>query len=214
MLDPLDYPYVPIDRPGLLSAGAFETLPNIGRGEPLLAVGSNASAEVLRRKLDGPVPPLPVAPCIVGDLAVGHSAHVSRPGFLAAAPYRRAGARTSAVALWPDPAQLAALDATEPSYERVWLSAERYPLWVGILRPTGCWVHSSRFGLLADSARRTVPLRSQAAAHEILRELPEIAELLGDRGPVDVTRLLATESARSLVDGALRRHGRVAAARV
>lgn len=95
MLDALDYPYDPIDRPGLLTADGFVpgSAAAPGAGEALLAVGSNACAEVLAGLLGS----LPTAPCTVAGLAVGHSAHVSRPGFLAAAPFRRPGARTDAV---------------------------------------------------------------------------------------------------------------------
>lgn len=220
MLDPLDYPYDPIDRPGLLTADGFvpgaPVAPGAaavpGVGEALLAVGSNACAEVLVGKLTGLLGSLPAAPCTVADLAIGHGAHVSRPGFLAAAPFRRAGARTDAVVLWPTAEQLSALDTTEPSYDRVWLSAERYPLWVGTVRPTGCWVYATRFGLLTNPARQPLSLRSQVEVYQSLRGAAEIAEMFGDRAPAAIAQLLGTDAVQGLVDGALRRAGRVAVA--
>lgn len=87
---------------------------------PVVAVGSNASPEVLVRKLaDHLTHGIPIAPAVVQDLLVGHSAHVSARGYIAAAPARVEGTSTPVAVCWFDAAQLAALDATEPNYRRV-----------------------------------------------------------------------------------------------
>lgn len=100
--------------PGRLSAAA-----TAGR-TPVVAVGSNASPEVLGRKLaDHLTDGIPMAPAVVQDLVIGHSAHVSARGYIAAAPARVAGTSAPVAVCWFDQAQLATLDATEPNYRRV-----------------------------------------------------------------------------------------------
>lgn len=118
---PSDYPWAEPLRTGLLRedgfAPAFLGADLEGR-MPVVAVGSNASPSVLQRKL-GPLlrTGAPLAVAKVDQLAVGHSAHVSARGYLAAAPYRGNGSRASLVG-WFDAEQLAAMDATEPNYHR------------------------------------------------------------------------------------------------
>jgi hypothetical protein len=145
---------------------------------PVAAVGSNGSIDVLRAKLAavnalGPV--VPVVPATVSNLGVGHSAHVSSPGYLAAAPYHSPDSTTTVVVAWLDEAQTARLDATEPNYIRRMLAGSAYPV-----RLTGSGeelpdvaVYESAHGLLADgdgpvSLRRQIDvatwLRSAAVA--------------------------------------------------
>lgn len=101
--------------------GGFAVQPVAGnvRGRtPVAAVGSNASPAVLARKLaalgSGEVV---LEPGRLTGVQVGHSAHVSRGGYVPAAPYVGQGA-TRVVIGWFDAAQLALLDATEPNYVR------------------------------------------------------------------------------------------------
>jgi hypothetical protein len=102
-------------------AGA--TPPRALTDPPLLAFGANAAPEVLARKLPG----VPVA-AVVGTLrgfAVVHSAHVSPYGAVPATLVPHPGGSVAVHALvlgGGDPAAaLAALDATEPNYDRVTL---------------------------------------------------------------------------------------------
>jgi hypothetical protein len=120
--------------------------------EPVLAVGSNASARVLsdklrRRRVSTTVPMWPV---VVRNLAVGHSAHRSVPGYVPAAPWHSHGTSSQVVLLWLDRRQLAAVDRTEPNYRRVWLRDREYPT-EGV-HVDGFWVYESRWGVLADRA--------------------------------------------------------------
>lgn len=129
-LPPAGYPWAEPVRPGLLVLDEFTetatTLSETTADEELLsgrvpvaAVGSNASPTVLRAKLGALLRTgLPVARATVRYLGIGHSAHVSTRGYVAAAPFRRAGAAPVTVA-WLDAAQLEAMDATEPNYRRV-----------------------------------------------------------------------------------------------
>lgn len=128
-LDPRAYPWseplrvgilrpggVVEDDPGFLVGDATEAL----RGRtPVVAVGSNAASAVLARKLGASLSSgLPMGTATVDGLHVGHSAHVSAGGYVAAAPARGVSARQVTVC-WFDPAQLTRLDASEPNYRRV-----------------------------------------------------------------------------------------------
>ncbi len=110
--DPLDYPWT--DGVALAAPG-----PRTGRA--VVAVGSNAAPAVLRAKLHrhGVSTDVAVAPLQVNGIAVGHSAHVSVGGYIAAAPYAAPGRVADVHVSWFDDDQLAALDATEPNYDRV-----------------------------------------------------------------------------------------------
>jgi hypothetical protein len=173
---PWDYPWREPAVTGVVRPGGVDERPLDGadlRGRvPLLAVGSNASPRVLRRKLgdllaDG----MPVARALVHDLAVGHSAHVSAGGYVPAAPVARAGAVTTAALAWATAEQLEALDVTEPNYVRVELAdvACRVPGGAAVEQPQ---VYESRHGVLADGGR-PLPLRPQ----------PEVLAWLGRRLP-------------------------------
>ncbi len=136
----------------------------LGERTPVLAVGSNAAAPVLRDKLarGGASGVVPVLTGVVAGLGVAHSAHVARGGYVPAAPVHRTGARTPVVLQLLDDDQLAALDVTEPNYERVALAADRYPLVLaGGVRPARVHVYASRHGVLRLPGGRRAHLLSQ-----------------------------------------------------
>jgi hypothetical protein len=146
---PLDYPGTRIERSVLLLPGGERPL-DPGPGAfgrlndellahravpmelrtPVAAVGSNASPDVVRAKLlaAGLAPAVPLICGLLHDLRVSLSAHVSRPGFIPAAPARVAGDVAEVVVGWFDAEQLARLDATEPNYDRTLLSAQDHRL--------------------------------------------------------------------------------------
>ena len=167
-LPPERYPWQPIDRPGVLAERRFiqsseidSVLQTLG-AKPLanrhrvLAVGSNASSDVIHRKMARVGLETPLAMTITSHtgVAVGHSAHVSLPGYVAAAPYRCAGYARRFVAVHLDDEQLAALDAAEPNYSRI--------------EHEGTWIYASHWQVIAV---RGVPvtLRPQASLHTLLR---------------------------------------------
>ncbi len=92
----------------------------------VVAVGSNACPAVVARKLTGGHvdPTVPFLRATVTGMAVGHSAHVSVAGYVAATAFRRPGARTAVFASLLDRDQLACLDATEPNYTRRAVTAD------------------------------------------------------------------------------------------
>ncbi len=144
---------------------------------PVVAVGSNASPHVLVGKLAGLLETgLPTAPALVDDLVIGHSAHVSARGYIAAAPDLFPGALSDLVVGWFDAAQLARLDETEPNYRRVALpSSCRLGDGSAVV---GVQLYVSIHGLLADEGE-VLPLRPQGAVLAWLTEhLPELASEL------------------------------------
>jgi hypothetical protein len=149
---------------------------------PVLAVGSNASPAQLRRKLANAGPPtlVPVTAVSVRGLAVGVSAHVSRPGYLPATPVPDADAESDLWVVWLDDTALTCIDATEPNYQRVRLTA-RYPvrLTTGQTVPE-CWVYVSRHGYLVNQAAEPRRLTDQPTLiSALLAELPALPLLAG-----------------------------------
>jgi hypothetical protein len=131
---------------------------------PVLAVGSNAAPAVLRHKLGsrGVSTVVPVLTGVVRALDVTHSAHVARGGYVPAAPVHRSRSRRRAVLQLLDDDQLAAVDETEPNYDRVEVSAARYPVVLsGGLRPGRVHVYTSRRGVLDLPDRPTTALLTQ-----------------------------------------------------
>lgn len=132
----------------------------------VVAVGSNQSPAVIAAKYrraghDGPVA-TPFLRCTVQDLAVGHSAHVSTRGYIAAAPRYAPGVATELVATWFDEAQLEIVDRSEPNYERLELSAEQHRLELSTGdRPARFAVYASRWGVVAEKAPIAFHLRQQ-----------------------------------------------------
>ncbi|WAL97897.1 hypothetical protein [Streptomyces sp. Je 1-369] len=132
---------------------ALGQVPVAGR-HPVLAVGSNASPGQLAHKLGrlGIPGTVPMVPVRLRGLGIGCSAHIGRAGYVATAPYARAGERRTLVVSWLDPAQLPAVDATElPNYRRVHLSGDAYGMTLPSGEPlTGASVYVSARGVLAD----------------------------------------------------------------
>jgi hypothetical protein len=149
---------------------------------PVLAVGSNASPAQTRRKLaQAGLPTLvPITAVTVRGLAVGVSAHVSRPGYLPATPVPDPDAVSNLWVVWLNPAALAAIDATEPNYDRVRLSAQR-PVQLVTGQPVpACWVYRSRHGYLVNQAGEPRHLTDQPTLiSALLADLPALAELAG-----------------------------------
>ena len=149
---------------------------------PVLAVGSNASPAQVRRKMANAGLPtqVPITAVTVRGLAVGVSAHVSRPGYLPATPVPDPAAESELWVLWLDAVALAAIDATEPNYHRV-----RLPAWYPVRLTSGQvvaegWVYVSRHGHLLNAAGQPRRLTDQATLiTALLAELPELQALAG-----------------------------------
>ena len=174
---PVSYPGVPLRMSGLLTGAGFAPGDDLPAGalHPVLAIGSNADPAQLRRKL-GPRLQVPVTAVTVTGLAVGHSAHVSPPGYLPYAPWLSPGV-LPAVVLWLDDDALAVLDRTEPNYRRVPCPAPVAGATTGATTGAAtsaepyhrCEVYRSRWGLLRDPpGGAPLPAGDQAAAYDAL----------------------------------------------
>ena len=181
---------------------------------PVLAVGSNASPAQLRRKLaTAGLPTLvPVTAASVSGLAVGVSAHVSRPGYLPATPVPDDGAVSALWVVWLDAAALAAVDATEPNYERIRLPT-RYPVRLTTGQPVmKCWVYLSRHGYLINEAGEPRRLTDQATLISgLLAGLPAL-RTLGGTSPQEWIERTHDPAARHAIREILRSAGLVRSA--
>lgn len=208
---PAHYPWAQDVASGVLVGGAFvreaDPLRHVDHrvARAVVAVGSNASPAVLAAKLPR-TSRVPMLPATLHDVAVGHSAHVSLRGYIAAAPYHHPGARTPVVVSWLDPAALAALDATEPNYDRVPLDALGGMLDLPDGPGSAADIYRSVHGVVHLEAH--VPLGSQTDLFTRLRALPGLETLL--TGPVEdvCARLAADYAARERVRTALAEAGR------
>jgi hypothetical protein len=189
---PWAYPGTAATCSGLLEDGRFTPWPAaellvIDPSRTLVvAVGSNASPGVMHRKLrrHGVTGSVPLVAGTLTGLGVGHSAHVSLPGFVAAAPFVHAGAVTPVYVTLLDDAQLRCLDLTEPNYVRRRVRCEVCVLQLeGGARPASFDVYDGRWGVLAPPGEAVVPFGTQETLHRFLRaRWPPYRELVGNLG--------------------------------
>jgi hypothetical protein len=133
----------------------------------VLAYGSNASPDVLRRKLGGEAAAAVVArPVVLRDADVVYSAHISAHGAIPATLHPSPGTEVDAWMLAVPVHAIAALDATEPNYVRQpYAGAHAYLSRHGALRADG-----SPVALAAVPARgRRLPALPQEEMLERLR---------------------------------------------
>ncbi|WP_284303577.1 hypothetical protein [Mobilicoccus caccae] len=205
---PHDYPWTSTPAAGLLDRGRFRahadplrSLDLQGR-RAVVAVGSNAAPAVLAAKL--PEARIPLLPAVMTHLAVGHSAHVSLAGYIAAAPYPYPGARTPVMVSWLEAAALAELDATEPNYERVTVSSVGGDLHADTaLHPEDVDLYVSRHGVVGTP--EPLALTTQERLFAELARVPELSSALeGD--VIEVCARLADDpDLRATVTGRLPR---------
>ena len=187
-LDPLLYPWDPPEASGVMDSAGFLPLElamgldqalaeadaaPLGSRSMVVSIGSNSSADVMRRKFANYHRPVStILPLVRGQLhniAVGHSAHVSRAGYIAAAPYPLMGECTSVWVSWLDERQLMALDETEPNYRRIQLDGAACPLEVDHGEPAEDFsLFTSRWGVLSDGDGGKLPFLDQPALFGLL----------------------------------------------
>jgi hypothetical protein len=151
--------------------------PPVSERHAVLAVGSNACPAQVRRKMLGAgiSPAIPVMAVRARNLIAGMSAHVSKAGYIPATPVP-VPSTSSLFVTWLSDGELAAMDATEPNYRRVELSAS-YP----VRLPDGqlirqCWAYASRHGYLTGESGQPYALTSQEALiTALLAQVPALA---------------------------------------
>ncbi|MDN3355312.1 hypothetical protein [Actinomadura sp. DC4] len=189
--------------------GALRTAarPALADRHPVVAVGSNGSPAQLHRKFAGRADlRVPLIHATVRGLLPGVSAHVSRPGYVPAAPVLAPGAVARLPVVWLDETQLSVLDATEPNYRRL-----PVPDAVAVAgdgrRPE---LYAGRHGCLVDRRGEPFALTAQAdLLGALLADLPELGRLTGATGPGDfVARVRRDPELRERVRLLWRREGR------
>lgn len=261
----VDYPWTPTETVGVLTRTGFWPLERgdldpadwpadvirvldqrlrrargagIAERIPVLGVGSNRSAAVLMDKFTeaGVSCLLALAPVRVRHLGVGHSAHVSRRGYLAATPVLHRGRTADLTMSWLDEAQLDALDRTEPNYERGALSTRFHELSDPGARGPGAmttgttttgtgrpgtkepgvrgidtfWIYRSRWGLITDTDGRYLSLSPQPEVQRRLATISGLTDLWpSDADPAVVAATLAEPATRRRVRERLRLAGAV-----
>jgi hypothetical protein len=201
VLAALDYPGTPAPGSGVLDGDRFWLGREVDRLDDrtmVLAVGANAAPSVLAAKLlrAGVAGGVGMVRAEVAGLGVGHSAHVSRSGYVPAGPYAAQGA-SSVVGLWVTPEQLAAIDATEPNYDRIGLRRAVHSLRLELGRPPPTYdVYVSRWGVLAADG---VPLRlgTQGELFARLARDPALAGVAPWDDAEAAVRALADPAARA-----------------
>ncbi|GIU56691.1 hypothetical protein [Arthrobacter sp. NicSoilC12] len=221
-LDPLLYPWDPPVASGVMDGNEFRPIePSAGLDEALaqagaaplearslvVSIGSNSSADVMRRKFasyhQSVSAVLPLVRGQLHNIAVGHSAHVSKAGYIAAAPYPLLGESTAVWLSWLDDVQLMALDETEPNYRRIQLDVETCPL---VLdhgeRPEDFSLFTSRWGVLTDGDGEKLPFLDQPALFGLLAgsgtgDLLEEGKSVFDGPPEHVIEQLAIPSVQA-----------------
>jgi hypothetical protein len=175
---PWSYPGTRPATSGLLLGDRYARLPGrlddallrsnvatVERRAWVVAVGSNMSPAVMSLKLSraGVSTVLPFLEAAVSGLAVGHSAHISRYGYVPAAPFSQPGGASPVVISLLDTRQLRALDRTEPNYRRVRLSGPQIGLEVGGgVRRDAFWIYVSRWGLLKGEGEGPLRMTTQS----------------------------------------------------
>jgi hypothetical protein len=179
---------------------------------PVVAVGSNASPSQLLRKFAGrsvrPVVPMTLAD--ITGIAPGVSAHVSRPGYIPAAPLRIAGTIARLFVLWLDDVQLRTLDETEPNYWRRSLPIGSFPakLASGVVLPK-CFLYVGKHGCLVDAAGQPRRLGDQRSLiQDLLDESPQLRKLCGET-PDDFVARAQDPTVRETVQRIFALEGRV-----
>lgn len=171
----------------------------------MVSIGSNSSPDVMRRKLAQYGKPvsrvLPLVRAQLHNVGIGHSAHVSRAGYIAAAPYFRYGACSTVWVSWLDERQLLALEETEPNYRRIQLDAGTCPLVIDNgERPEKFYLFTSRWGVLTDGNGQRLPFMDQRTLFGLLadaggpREVPRDGRHLFEGSAHDIAVRLATPS--------------------
>lgn len=233
LLPPEGYPWQPVESAGVVHRDGFAAVSTSGDGlrdrlddrlrglgaapiqdrMPVLAVGSNRAAEVLRTKFGraGVSRTVPVAPCRVQNLAIGHLAHVSLRGYLPAAPVHRVGVAGEMVIGWLDQDQVAAMDDTEPGYRRCRLHPQDYPIGLAgaaaavgadLLGPDHAWAYVAQHRLLAeriDDRLEPVLLRAQPELYRLLAAIPGLDHLDWQASAAEIAAMLDAEEVRQRV---------------
>lgn len=140
--------------------------------QPVLAIGSNASAGQLRHKWSSdPDMVVPMTAVSVTSIGIGHSPHVSKAGYIPYVPNASTGTY-SYFALWLTDAQVEDLNRTEPNYFPTMLRGSDYPVRLESRQELEEYlIYRGRWGVLADGEGIAIPAGTQDQALSVLNGL-------------------------------------------
>lgn len=140
--------------------------------EPVLAIGSNASAGQLRHKWrDDPAMVVPMTAVSVTGIGIGHSPHVSKAGYIPYVPVDMFGTYRY-FALWLTDLQIRDLDLTEPNYYPTVLRGRDYPVQLESGQELEKYlIYRGKWGVLADHEGIAIPAGTQDRALAVLNSL-------------------------------------------
>ncbi len=157
----------------------------VNKRYPVVAVGSNASPAQMIRKFsdEGVSRVVPMTHAVLDGVLVGHSAHVSKAGYIAMTAHAASSSKATRVCvLWLDDAQLRALDRTEPNYDLVLLRGDDHPLVLeSEERLSDFAIYVSKWGVLSGPDGRLYPPSSQDQLIRLLLDRSaDLRTLLGE----------------------------------
>lgn len=179
----LDYPFAIPDRSFVYAAGQVldpgEVKVDLSDRTALLAYGSNASPEVLERKLAADPDPVLLLRAQLHEFDVVYSNHVSAYGAVPATLQPSPGTAVPVFVSYLTTAQLESIALTEPNYDLTRLEGIRVELDDGgmldeldaYISRHGCLLDVNGFPIALDAiaARpRTFPVLSQRQAQELI----------------------------------------------
>jgi hypothetical protein len=172
----LDYPFgIPSRSYALLHGEAVDpdrVEVDLASRRALLAYGSNASPDVLSRKLGAATDPVPVLRTTLRDFDVVYSAHFSPYGAIPATLARSPGTEVTAFIAYLTGEQLELVSATEPNYDLARFDRPSCTLERGGAAPVELNVYLSRHGALLIDGRE-VALSEIDAAGRRFREMTQ-----------------------------------------
>jgi hypothetical protein len=159
----------------------------------VVAIGSNASPDVMRRKFErqGVSTRMLHVMARLDGLALSHSAHVGLAGYLAAAVYPSPSTTLDVVVSALTTGQLQCLDDTERNYDRGTIPTSRLHLDAPVQLPDRAHIYLTKWGVIADGSTGPLPFGPQLSVFQRLADwglLP--AAVSGDIQ--DITRILAS----------------------
>ena len=151
-------------------------LPTLSERIPVVGIGSNASPLVTKSKIEkygryGTDATVPMFVAKMKNMGVGYSGHFVFGGYIPAAPYHHEENELEVTVAFFTKEQLAAVDSTEPTYQRAELSKDLYPLaFENGATLDSAYVYTTRYGVLRGADGLPIPLTTQEALYKLLHE--------------------------------------------
>ena len=155
---------------------AASKLPTLVDRIPVVGIGSNASPLVTKSKIEkygryGTDATVPMFVAKMKNMGVGYSGHFVFGGYIPAAPYHQEANELEVTVAFFTKEQLAAVDSTEPTYQRAELAKDLYPLaFENGDSLDSSYVYTTRYGVLRGNDGYPIPLTTQEELYKLLSD--------------------------------------------